>query len=241
MGMAAILCVREDREQAERLLSLLRRVGFSFDGCATAYERPAEYEAAVALFSPAAVKSSLLLWASKQALDSHRLVPVYLVLTALPRAFEGTPIHDLTDWHGEEEEHPGVLAVQRHLQRLGRVRSDEAALAQVGRGARSEPAASRPAASLPPADAARPAPPQVAAAQPTQSPAPAAARPRFVFRENLDFSEAREATRRFRDTVADGAGQALEPNAHAAPTVSAAARRRRLILRERLQSGLPIS
>ncbi len=136
MRVAALLTVREDRKAADQLTSLLEGQGLTVDRSATALESPADFEAAIVLFSPAAVRSSLLLWAAKQALDCHKLVPVFTSLAALPRAFSRMPIHDLSEWAGDHD-HSAITAIQRHLARLSRVRSDGAALGQVGRGGRA--------------------------------------------------------------------------------------------------------
>lgn len=266
--MAALLCVREDRQRADLLAAILRARGFELDTSASAFERPGDYEASIALFSPAAVKSSLLLWAAKQAQDTRRLVPIFVSLTALPRAFSLTAIHDLTEWSGEED-HAGVVAVQRHLLRLQRARNDQESLAQLGRGKAAE------TAPLP--VPAQPAPVVAVPAAPPVRSAPAAAPESFV--DRLPVAPARQpepamaesatapATPRRMDRLAQrpmmavpvprsgahlGANRAgaapalrmepepaLEPAA-AAPIVSAAARRRRLILRERMLSGLPL-
>lgn len=136
MRVAALLTVREDRKPAEQLTALLEDQGLSVDRSATALESPADFEAAIVLFSPAAVRSSLLLWAAKQALDCHKLVPVFVSLAALPRAFSRMPIHDLSEWSGDHD-HTAISAIKRHLARLSRVRSDGAALGQVGRMGRA--------------------------------------------------------------------------------------------------------
>lgn len=136
MRVAALLTVREDRKPADQLTALLESQGLTVDRSATALESPADFEAAIVLFSPAAVRSSLLLWAAKQALDCHKLVPVFVSLAALPRAFSRMPIHDLSEWSGDQE-HTAITAIQRHLTRLSRVRSDGAALGQIGRMGRA--------------------------------------------------------------------------------------------------------
>lgn len=136
MRAAALLTVREDRKAADQLTSLLEGQGLIIDRSATALESPADFEAAIVLFSPAAVRSSLLLWAAKQALDCHKLIPVFTSLAALPRAFSRMPIHDLSEWAGDDD-HSAITAIRRHLARLSRVRSDGAALEQVGRAGRA--------------------------------------------------------------------------------------------------------
>lgn len=136
MRVAALLTVRDDRKTADQLSALLESQGLAVDRSATALESPADFEAAIVLFSPAAVRSSLLLWAAKQALDCHKLVPIFTSLAALPRAFSRMPIHDLSEWAGNPD-HSTITAIQRHLTRLSRVRRDGMALGEVGRNGRS--------------------------------------------------------------------------------------------------------
>jgi len=277
--MAALLCVREDRQRADQLAAILKARGFELDSSASAFERPTDYEASVALFSPAAVKSSLLLWAAKQAQDARRLVPIFVSLTALPRAFSLTAIHDLTEWSGEEE-HQGVAAVQRHLLRLQRARSDQEALANLGRGKAAEPLPEATAAQRPrqvPERTPEPLPdrrfdrppervvePVSQRAAPEPAAPPASARPpapaaetsqprrfeRFAQRPMMATPAPRPGSM-FGSMRGAGAAPALriEPEQEPldangapiqAPSVSAAARRRRLILRERMLSGLPL-
>lgn len=301
MAVAALFSVREDRLHADRLAAVLEQRGLALDRSASALEQPAEYAAAIALFSPAAVRSSLLLWAAKQALEAHRLIPVFVSLCALPRAFAKTPIHDLTEWSGEDD-HMAIAAIERHLVRLVRARTDGAALAQLGRGrqneaepmtppepapslpayappiGRSMPAVRRPAAPVPapepqgayPAAATRayaprlpsstpPSPPRAPAAAPAPAaqarmPAPIA-QPRaptmrapvvaatpIVSRRPQHSAALAPAMETFADYEADGGGYSEAEQSYEPPSVSssAAARRRRRILRERMQSGLPI-
>lgn len=246
--MAALLCVREDRLRAAQLAALLSARGFELDSSATAFERPSDYEASIALFSPGAVKSSLLLWAAKQAQDARRLVPIFVSLTALPRAFSLSAIHDLTEWNGEED-HQGLLAVQRHLLRLQRARSDHEALAQLGRGRPGEPAEAATPARAPVAPAPQFAPAVVKTGVTAATLESAANRraDRIAPQRPVATSSLGQKPGSLFSASRSAAAPALrlEPE-HAmdadtaAPNVSAAARRRRLILRERMLSGLPL-
>ena len=230
MGMAALLCVREDRERADRLMELLRDKGIDLDSSASAFERPADYEASVALFSPHAVKSALLVWAAQQALDARRLVPVYLSLTAIPKAFALTPIHDRHEWAGEPD-HPAVTAIERHILRLQRSRSEHENLANLGRA--------RPGLRLQ-----QEAGPMLVEAMPPEH-AIEAPRPMFVRAPARTLSEFETPAALAEEALAphwDAPPMAQQPAREAeveAASISAAARRRRLIMRERMLGGRP--
>jgi hypothetical protein len=233
--MAALLSVREDRERADRLMEILRKQGVELDSSASAFERPGDYEACVALFSPHAVKSSLLLWAAQQALDARRLVPVYLSLTAIPKAFALTPIHDLHEWAGEAD-HSAVIAIQRHVLRLHRTRNEHDSLANLGRG-RAGAAGVR----LTPE-----AGPLLVEGMPPELPSAASVlrAPQAAVRALSEFET--PAARAAEPLLQAWRGPDRPPEAGAMgaddeadqASVSAAARRRRLIQRERMLNGL---
>lgn len=231
MGMAALLCVREDRERADRLMEILREKGVDLDSSASAFERPADYEASVALFSPHAVKSALLVWAAQQALDARRLVPVYLSLTAIPKAFALTPIHDLHEWAGQPD-HPAVTAIERHILRLQRSRSEHENLANLGRartGVRLQQDAG----------------PMLVEAMPPEQPIEAP-RQMFVRAPARTLSEFEtpaasisEEAMLSRWAAPEAPRQPTPEEAYEAASISAAARRRRLIMRERMLGDRP--
>lgn len=136
MDDAALVFVREDGAAAERLAVALERAGVTVCRSASVFEDPQGYGAVVALFSPAAVRSRLVMDAALRAREEGRLVAVFIGLCPLPQAFSGIAMHDLSSWGGNADD-AVVTAVAQQIRRARAVRSTKATLERGLGGARA--------------------------------------------------------------------------------------------------------
>lgn len=127
MDDAALVFVREDSAEAERLAVALERAGVTVCRSASVFEDPDAYGAIVALFSPASVRSRLVMDAALRARSEGRLIAVFAGLCSLPAAFSGVSMHDLSSWGGNADD-AVVTAVAQQIRRTRTVRSSKAAL-----------------------------------------------------------------------------------------------------------------
>jgi hypothetical protein len=133
MDDAALVFVREDSAAAERLAGALERAQVSVCRSASVFETQDDYGAVVALFSPAAVRSRLVMEAAARAREEGRLVPVFVGLCPLPAAFHGIAMYDLSAWGGDAND-AVVSAVAQQIRRTKQVRTTRAGLTK-GMGA----------------------------------------------------------------------------------------------------------
>lgn len=127
MEDAALVFVREDSNAAERLAGALERAGVSVCRSASVFEDPDAYGAVVALFSPAAVRSRLVMDAAARAREEGRLVAVFVGLCPLPPVFSGIAMFDLSSWGGQADD-AAVTAVAAQIRRAKQVRAAKAGL-----------------------------------------------------------------------------------------------------------------
>ena len=158
MAEASLLFVREDRAVAEKLARILEAEGVSICASASAYESPHSYDATIALFSSAAVRSRLLMEMALEAEAAGKLVPVFVGFCHLQAPLNRLMLHDLCEWDGEAEA-VALQAIRAHVMRIARARAAGGVLRpEAPRGA--DPLAFEP----PPAAAAEtPASPQTSA------------------------------------------------------------------------------
>jgi len=122
MAEASLLFVRDDRTVADKLARALEANGVTICASVSALEEAAEYDAVVALFSGAAVKSPLLMERALQAEQEGKLVPVFVGLCHLQAPLNRLVFHDLCEWHGDVTD-VALQAIRAHVMRIARARS----------------------------------------------------------------------------------------------------------------------
>ncbi|MBU6406532.1 MAG: hypothetical protein KGS44_05255 [Alphaproteobacteria bacterium] len=141
MAEASLLFVREDRAIADRLARALEAHGVSMCASASAYEDVDNSDAAVALFSSAAVKSTLLMERALAAEAQGKLVPVFVGFCHLQAPLNKLALHDLCEWNGEGSD-IALQAIRAHVMRIARARSAGEILKQDMRAPEPEPPSS---------------------------------------------------------------------------------------------------
>jgi hypothetical protein len=109
--------MREDAFRADQLASALERYGFSVCRSASVFEDFQGYAAVIVLLSPGAARSELVMGTAERAMDYSKLIPVFVNLCRLPDRLAGVPLHDLSAWDGEHDDHV-VQAIAYHAHRL---------------------------------------------------------------------------------------------------------------------------
>lgn len=146
MAEASLLFVREDRAVADRLARALESHGVAICASASAYEGSDGYDAAVALFSSAAVKSPLLMERALAAEAEGKLVPVFVGFCHLQAPLNKLALHDLCEWNGDGAD-VAFQAIRAHVMRIARARLTGETLKQEMRS--PEPEAPPPAPPAP--------------------------------------------------------------------------------------------
>lgn len=138
MAEASLLFVREDRAVADRLARALESHGVTICASASAYEGSDGYDAAVALFSSAAVKSPLLMERALAAEAEGKLVPVFVGFCHLQAPLNKLALHDLCEWNGDGAD-VAFQAIRAHVMRIARARAAGESLKQEMRSPEPEP------------------------------------------------------------------------------------------------------
>jgi hypothetical protein len=138
MAEASLLFVRDDRAVADRLARALEAHGVAICASASAYESSDGCDAAVALFSSAAVKSPLLMERALAAEAEGKLVPVFAGFCHLQAPLNKLALHDLCEWNGDESD-VAFQAIRAHVIRIARARAAGEILKQEMRSPEPEP------------------------------------------------------------------------------------------------------
>jgi hypothetical protein len=117
MSDISLVCMREDAFRADQLAGSLERYGFSVCRSASVFEDFQGYAAVIVLLSPGAARSELVMGTAERAMDYGKLIPVFVNLCRLPDRLSGVPLHDLSAWDGEGDDHV-VQAIAYHAHRL---------------------------------------------------------------------------------------------------------------------------